>query len=104
MEEEKVLAEFRCSHRTDEDETWVKHEILPADLRLRVLDSNLVMFEFMKNDDVIGSYRLCWNGFTHFVMGFEQWFFQENPHIMTPSCVDGDQTIRCMVHPDLVVS
>lgn len=104
MEEEKVLAEFRCEHRTDEDETWASHEIRPADLRLRVLDSNLVTFEFMHGEDVIGSYRLCWNGFNSFVMGFEEWFFQDNPHVMTPSCVDQEQAIRCMVHSDLVVS
>ena len=102
--EEKVLGEFKVASRTEEDETWASHNILPADLRLRVLDSNLVMFDFMKNDDTIGSFRLCWNGFSSFVNHFNGWFFEENPYDMTASCIDADQVIRCMVHPEYVIS
>lgn len=101
---EQVIAEIRCQSHTDQNDDWIKHSITPADLRLRVLDNNLVTFDFMNGDDILATYRACWHGYLKFVSYFGEWLFADEPHAMAPSCVDFVNTIRFLAHDELVVS
>jgi hypothetical protein len=101
----EVLIERIIARRTSDDPYWVGFGMRGADLRLRAWDNNLVTFEFVNNDQVLGTYRLCWKGFSGFMSHFDEWFFnQPEDATLAPSCIDKSVIIRCMTHDDFGLS
>jgi hypothetical protein len=99
-----LLVEYTCARWLDEDLTWRKHGLPPADLRLRIWGNNLVTLEFIADDQTLGLYRLCWGAFRDFIEHVDRWFFQSETYEPFTSCIDPDVTICCMPYVNYGVS
>jgi hypothetical protein len=102
------IAAFECQYRSDAtswSKGWKEGGIFPAhSLRLNIGDNNLIVFEFNDGDTTLGTYPLCYSGFLQFGLQFKDWFFEDESKIITHSCVERSQPIRCLTHADYAVS
>ena len=100
---ETLIEEFVCQRKESIDEEISHRNLQPADLRIQILENNLVALSFGIEKE-LGTFRLCWGNYLEFVDCIADWFFDEDDTIVGHSCIDEKVSIQCTAHSDYTIT